>query len=357
MSKYGMVINLHDCVACGACALACKTENNTQYGQEGRKYNWADFHVETEGTFPNVKQRYFPVLCNHCTDAPCVAACPVNPKAMYKTENGMTMHNDDRCIGCKACISNCPYSDDDVLEANVQYSIITHNPFGENTQAFYANEDVIIEGGTASPKELVDQVGIVPPCKNDYTHSDYSAVRPEGVTEKCIFCDHRVQDGLNPYCVDSCPTNARIFGDMEDSESAISIALSENDAVRMRNNKGEFLSAGEGGTDPNVFYIGDIEGTTSIDEITESRKETINIFPNPAKSYINVDVSDITFGSSAIIMIHDISGKAVKTISNENGKFNNQNLIRVDTSSLKRGTYIVSFRSEEAVHSATIVLN
>ncbi len=90
MAKYGMAIDLQKCLGCGACALACKTENNTEFEQDGRKYNWADFLASTEGTFAagDVKHTVRPVLCNHCTDAPCVRACPVSPKAMFKTEDG-----------------------------------------------------------------------------------------------------------------------------------------------------------------------------------------------------------------------------------------------------------------------------
>ena len=76
MARLGMVIDLQRCVGCGACAFACKTENNTANRGDGQSHNWADFVMKTEGTFPNVTHWVMPVLCNHCTDAPCVAACP-----------------------------------------------------------------------------------------------------------------------------------------------------------------------------------------------------------------------------------------------------------------------------------------
>ena len=110
MAKLGMVIDLARCVGCGACAFACKAENNTRNRAGGQSYNWADFLMKTEGTFPNVTHWVMPVLCNHCTEAPCVAACPVTPKAMYKTPEGITMHDDELCIGCRKCQSACPYS-------------------------------------------------------------------------------------------------------------------------------------------------------------------------------------------------------------------------------------------------------
>jgi Fe-S-cluster-containing dehydrogenase component len=74
-----MVIDLERCVGCGVCAFACKAENNTRNRVDGQSFNWGDFLMKTEGTFPNAVHSVMPVLCNHCTDAPCVAVCPVSP--------------------------------------------------------------------------------------------------------------------------------------------------------------------------------------------------------------------------------------------------------------------------------------
>ncbi len=259
MARYGMVIDLSKCLGCGACALACKTENNTEFEQDGRKYNWADFLASTEGTFAagDVKHRVRPVLCNHCSNAPCVTACPATPKAMFKTEDGITMHNDERCIGCQLCQQNCPYSSKDIGEDGVQYSVIGFNPHGQATQGFYEDDTAVVPGCTSTPKETTSLAGIKPPDKNDYTHPDYNPVRPSGVTEKCIFCHHRLLDGKDPYCVNSCPSGARVFGDLDDPQSEISQLLAAHGSERLADNSGNILGNGEVGTDPKVFYIGD----------------------------------------------------------------------------------------------------
>ena len=72
MTRLGMVIDLSKCNGCGACAFACKAENNTRDRGEGQSFNWADFLIRTEGTFPNTWHTVIPVMCNHCSDAPCV---------------------------------------------------------------------------------------------------------------------------------------------------------------------------------------------------------------------------------------------------------------------------------------------
>lgn len=255
MPKYGMVIDLQKCVGCGACALACKTENNTQDRAGGQTFNWADFVYKEEGKFPNVKFAAMPVLCNHCTDAPCVKACPVKPKAMFKTPDGITMHNDERCIGCQRCQKACPYSSTNADKDKAAYSVLSFNAHGGTTHPFYKDEKELIKDCTASGAQVVKAAGDTPPHRTLYKHPEYESVRRSGITEKCIFCEHRVKNGEQPYCVASCPAKARIFGDLSDPDSAVSKALKAHKPVQLKNNKGEALKAGEKGTKPNVYYI------------------------------------------------------------------------------------------------------
>lgn len=255
MPKYGMVIDLQKCVGCGACALACKTENNTQDRTKGQTFNWADFIMKEEGKFPNMKFTARPVLCNHCTDAPCVKACPVTPKAMHKHENGMTIHNQERCIGCRRCQKACPYSSEDVDKSKAAYSVISFNDFEDVVHPFYNDKKELIPGCTSSGADVSKTVGNLPPHRSMYKHSDYASVREKGRVEKCMFCEHRVVNGELPYCVVSCPAKARIFGDISDPASEVSGLIKKHKTVSLKNNKGELLKPGEKGTQPNVYYI------------------------------------------------------------------------------------------------------
>ena len=245
MTQYAMVIDLQKCTGCGACALACKTENNTANRVNGQTFNWADYIHKTTGRFPEVSYTVIPVLCNHCSDAPCVEACPVTPKAMYKTEDGITMHNNERCIGCRACQEACPYSQETVTDED-GYSVISFNDFKKSTQPFYKDSSVIIKGCTSSGVDTARRVRATPPHRTKYDHPDYEDVRRPGIVEKCIFCAHLVKKNKLPYCVESCPAQARIFGDISDSNSGV--------AKLFKKYKASVLKPEEG-TKPNVYYI------------------------------------------------------------------------------------------------------
>ena len=245
MTQYAMVIDLQKCVSCGACALACKTENNTALRRNGQTHNFTDFIYKTDGKFPDLSHSTMPVQCNHCSKAVCVEVCPVEPKAMFKTEDGLTMHSDERCIGCRLCQEACPYSLDEVVDDN-SYSVISYNDEDEPYDAFYHDGTAVIPNCTSSGVDTARATRTNPPHRTKYYHPDYEDVRRSNIVEKCYFCAHRLAKGELPYCVESCTARARRFGDISDPNSEVSKLLK-----KYKN----FVLKPEEGTKPNVYYI------------------------------------------------------------------------------------------------------
>ena len=250
MPNYGMVIDLQRCVGCGACAFACKAENNTRNRADGQSHNWADFMMKTSGTFPNAVQLVMPVLCNHCSDAPCVENCPTTPKAMFKTPEGVTMHDADLCIGCRTCQNVCPYSNaklDARSLAGETYSVISFNPPKRDPQPYWSDRTEMIPGCTASGAETAKRSGAATPAMNAFAAGDAKPIRKAGVVEKCTLCYHRISNGMQPACVEACPAKARIFGDQSDPKSEIAKLLKAENSFRLQEDRK---------TRPNVHYVG-----------------------------------------------------------------------------------------------------
>src|ERR1039457_7130795 len=184
-NKWGMVIDLNKCSGCGACVIACKSENNTstvspKEAKMGRVNNWIRVKSYDKGEYPNIETRFMPLLCNHCENPPCTRVCPV--RATYKNQDGLVAQIYPRCIGCRYCTVACPYS------------VKTFNWYAPEFAESY-------------------KVALNPDV----------SVRPKGVVEKCTFCHHRLQkakkkvflekrerreEDYQPACVQSCPTQA-----------------------------------------------------------------------------------------------------------------------------------------------------
>src|SRR3972149_2120711 len=237
MARLGMVIDLRRCVGCGNCALACKAENNTRNRAGGQSFNWADFIIKTEGKFPKATHTVIPVSCNHCTDAPCVAACPVSPKAVYKTPEGITMNDNALCIGCRSCQMACPYSNMELKEGSLageSYSVISFNAREGDTQPQWASTSAMLAGITASGAETAKAAGAATPAMNQFVAGEVQPIRKAGIVEKCTFCYHRTSNGLQPACVEACPAKARIFGDQDDPNSEIAKGLKAEKSFRLK---------------------------------------------------------------------------------------------------------------------------
>ena len=228
--KWGMVIDVDKCIGCQACVVACQSENNIPINTEDlynqrRAVQWIRIERYWEGEFPNVKARFIPVLCQHCSDAPCEPVCPVF--ATYHNAEGLNVQVYNRCIGTRFCANNCPY----------------HVRFFNFWEPSW-------------PESLKNQLN------PDVT------VRSRGIMEKCTFCIQRirrstrdakldgreVEDGareLNPACVNACPTDTLVFGDLNDPDSRVA-----------KMNEKELGDHGRGyhmleelGTEPNVLYL------------------------------------------------------------------------------------------------------
>src|SRR3990172_8775953 len=102
MSRRGMVIDLKRCNGCHACTVACKAENATPPG-----VFWGRVLEHETGKYPTPKRTFLPVLCNHCENAPCVKVCPTG--ASSQREDGLVLVDYQKCIGCRACMTACPY--------------------------------------------------------------------------------------------------------------------------------------------------------------------------------------------------------------------------------------------------------
>jgi molybdopterin-containing oxidoreductase family iron-sulfur binding subunit len=154
---------------------------------------------------------------------------------MHKIAGDITMHDPGKCIGCRYCIANCPYG---VIHFN-----------GEKTHKFWRDDESLIAGITPSAMEVTQKVGgtVIPYYNPERELSrEGTGLRYKGVVEKCTLCEHRVTKGELPYCVEACPANARIFGDLNDPNSDVSYILGKFRAWRLKENHG---------TEPKVFYV------------------------------------------------------------------------------------------------------
>ena len=105
MTKYAMLINLDTCVGCNACMAACVMENQTPVWNPD-KFRTYVYDEEIE-VGDKILRQFFPKLCNHCDNPPCVSVCPTG--ATWKEANGIVRVNPEVCMGCQACAMACPY--------------------------------------------------------------------------------------------------------------------------------------------------------------------------------------------------------------------------------------------------------
>ena len=209
--KWAMVIDANACIGCRRCVWACVGENNIgrdsgftyikilemepgsidiehaklDYGEGGKPDKW-----------------YLPVQCMQCAKPTCVYGCPV--KATWKEPDGIVVMDHSKCIACRNCMITCPYG------ARHFNWVHPHVPEAE------VNPDLPYE-------------------------------EKSGTVEKCHFCIHRTRNGMTTKCTEACPVGARVFGDLNDPESAVSKILRTRRVFRLKE---------ELGNDPMIWYVG-----------------------------------------------------------------------------------------------------
>ena len=221
--QWAMAIDLDRCTGCESCVVACHAENNIpltspDQAEQGRMKHWIRIDRYYEGTFPDIRAKYRPVMCQQCDDAPCEPVCPVY--ATYQNEEGLNVQVYNRCVGTRYCANNCPY-----------------------TVRYFNYEDPFW------------------PAPLDLQHNPDVSIRPGGVMEKCTFCVQRIQRGkldakeesrelvdgdVQPACVQGCQAEAMAFGDISDPESTVSKWAGSGRSTQLLD---------ELGTKPRVFYL------------------------------------------------------------------------------------------------------
>lgn len=209
--KWAMIIDLRKCTGCGACTVSCIAENQLPPGVVYRPV------IEEEiGTYPNVSMKSIPRPCMQCANPPCVPVCPVN--ATKKRKDGITDMDYEQCIGCRYCMTACPYH-----ARTFDFGYL----YTENTPKI-------------QPYEQTDNFEYNKRWKRKGHDS------PVGNVRKCHFCQHKLEEGLLPSCVTTCIGEAMYFGDVNDPDSMAAKLITSRNKTRLKE---------EMGTDPQVYYL------------------------------------------------------------------------------------------------------
>jgi len=273
--KWHMAIDLNSCIGCGNCTIACQSENNVSVvgkehvikahemhwiridryysiGNSEGGYNTMEKNINKDPHFENVQVVFQPMLCQHCTNAPCENVCPVN--ATNHSSEGLNQMAYNRCIGTRYCANNCPYK------------VRRFNWLDWN-------------GADSFEGNLHDDADMANSLTRMVLNPDVT-VRARGVIEKCSFCVQRIQEGkleakkndmmladgmIKTACQSSCPADAIVFGDINNEESAVRQMYDEEDQKRL------YFVIEEINTQPSIGYLAKVRNTNAAASWLESK--------------------------------------------------------------------------------------
>ena len=202
--KFVMVIDLARCKNARKCVEKCQSAHKLDYYQEFMKVQLIQNNEESD-------PYWFPKPCFHCDEPPCVTVCPTG--ATFKRDDGIVLVDNERCIGCKFCVTSCPYS---------------ARQFNWGHKAKFDDESHPYSPETGIPAS-------------------------EGTIMKCDFCPDMIRQGKLPHCAQACPMGVIYFGDKNED-----IVTNGEETVRFSqliNDRGGYRHLEHLGTKPSVYYL------------------------------------------------------------------------------------------------------